>query len=386
MAIGGYQNAHIFPANAYSHGMLFASLCSAGLWLGYCKSQRMQLRASSWLMIRFNSTRLFYTGATLSLFGFYFYWKLRTLPEDLLAQGIWSGATTKYLFFANVFKFGFLILGLRYLLRGRWWDVKSLFFLIPSLLFIITTAFMYGRRSEMMNLVSYIVVSLWFCRSIVFPRWIMIGGLVTGIILINGIGIYRFIMMNKELPLSERVRLASQADYISSTKIITHESQSDFNNYITYRQAYAEEGYYDFGGYQWNQVVFNYVPAQIVGSAFKKGLQLPINNIRTTAQNIYGFSWHTGSVSTGYSDAFGSFWWFGALNFVLIGWIMGTLYRYAISGSFLAILLYVYCLSTSMVAITHGTDHFLTRIWIYFFLLCYPFLLWAKEKVTRGML
>ena len=383
MAIGGYQNVYSFPDDAYSNGMLFASLCTAGLWFGFYWSKRKRPLASSWLAMRFNSARLFIVGAALSVFGFYFYWKLWNLPEEMLAEGIWSGATTKYLFLANVFKLGFLILWLRYLICGRWWDVKSLAFLIPSLIFILTAALLRGRRAEMMNLVSYIAVSLWFCKRMIIPRGLIIGGLMGGLILVNGIGTYRSIMMNTDLSLNQRVEMAWDADYLVYLKQGTHQSGNEFKNYIYRRQAYAEENIYDYGGYQWNRMVFLYVPAQVFGAAFKESLQIPLQDIRTVVDDIYGFEWHTGTVSTGYADAFGSFWWFGVINFMLIGWIMGTLYRYALSGSFLAILFYVYNLTSAMQAITHETDQILTSTWIYFFAMAFPALFWARLRPLR---
>lgn len=388
-AIGGYFNVSVFPSHAYLSAMLFASLCTLMLWFGFSWAVKRKMRRVSWLELKVNASKLYYAGAALCVIGLYFYWKLWNLPEEELARPQWTGEAVKYLFLANVFKLGFLVLWLRYLVRGRWLDLKSLIFLIPCLCLVLKTAFLGGQRTEMMDLFSYIAVGLWFFRNKTFPRWALLGGLVGGLVLINGIGIYRSIMGDEDLALKERIRMALHADYTASLEEGVKESGYEFQNYVFQRQAYAEYGYFDFGVYHWNQLVFNYVPAQVVGTDIKEMLMLPIYDMSRVVENKYGFAYATGTTVTGYADAFGSFWWFGAVKFGLIGVVMGWLYRFAILGSFLGGLLYVYTLTTAMVSITHGTNMILTSIWVYFFALGYPLIYWARSKkiffkVARG--
>ncbi len=59
---------------------------------------------------------------------------------------------------------------------------------------------------------------------------------------------------------------------------------------------------------------------------------------------------------------------------------MGVLYRHAMTGYFMAQLLYVYLLGTSMSAISHATHSVLVSQWVYFFAFGYPVLYWAKLK------
>jgi hypothetical protein len=379
-SVGEYFNASGFPHYAYFYAMLFASLCTLALWFGFSLSIKRKLRASSWLAMEFNDRKLFYAGAVLCVFGFYFYLKLWNLPEEELSRGMWTGAATKYLFLASVFKFGFLVLWLRYLIRGRWLDLKTLVFIIPCLSFLLWAAFMRGRRSEMMNLVSYCAVSFWFCRNKAVPRGVIITGLLVGLVLVNSISIYRSIIMNKRLPLGERIRMVTHVNYISGARDNQKESNLEFNNYVFQRQAYAEDMCYDYGIYHWNRLVFNYVPAQIVGADLKESLMFPLQDMHELVEVKYGYYWNPGSTETGYADSFGSFGWLGAVKFFLIGWMMGVLYNYAISGSFLGKLLYVYSLTIAMVSVTHGTNEILVRIWIYFFILGFPVIYWAQNR------
>ena len=385
-AVGGYFNSGEFPANAYSDGMFFAASCTVALWVGFEYAVRKELQSKvSWLGTPFNPQKLYYAGAALCLFGFFFQWKLWSLPEEMLAQSQWSGATVKYLFLASVFKMGFIALWLLYLSQSRIFVPKLLIFLIPCMLMFFEAALFRGRRAGMMDLVSYIFVCLWFTRRISLPRWVLILGLSLGLVLINGIQTYRLILMDKDASLSERLSEAARADYLATSKRSWSRSGAEFKNFIYYRQIHAETGIYDFGIVHWNRFVYNYVPAQIVGRGLKKSLMLKPTDLdmKTLVEERYGHHFKLGTTTTGYKDAFGSFGWFGGIKFLLIGLIMGTLYRHAIHGSFFGQLLYVYLLTKGMQCVSHGTNGILVRGWIYFFALGYPVLIWARIKNWR---
>jgi hypothetical protein len=232
----------------------------------------------------------------------------------------------------------------------------------------------------MMDLFSYLAVSIWFVRRFSIPKGGLVALVVIGVVLINGIGQYRSIMLDQEQTLSKRVLEVSNADWLASSGNLLEQSGREFSNYIMYRNFTADMNIYDFGLVHWNSFVFNYVPAQIVGKELKSSLMLPLPDVTRIADEIYGYAFYTGTVSTGYLDAFGSFWWFGFIKFLIIGWIMGVLYRYAIHQSFLSQILYVYVLTTAMHAISHGTNQILLSVWVYFFLLGFPMLYWARAR------
>lgn len=379
-AIGGYFNLHIYPDGAYFFGMLFASLCTVALWVGFERAIHEPIKRNRLFAMRFNAKKLYYVGGLLIVGGFYFKWKLLSLPEEMLAQTQWTGAPVKYLFLANIFKIGFLVLLVQYLTQRRWLNHRFLVFLIPCLLMLLSAAFLDGRRAEMMEIFSYLVVSLWFVRRFSFPRGWVTALVLVGMVLINGIGQYRSIMKNKGQTLTNRILEVSNADLLASSGNLLEQSGREFSNYIMYRDLIADLNIYDMGMMHWNMLVFNYVPAQIVGDDLKKLLTIPLPDVIKIADQRSGYAFYTGTVSTGYLDAFGSFWWFGFCKFFLIGWIMGVLYRYAMHHSFIAQILYVYVLTTSMHAISHGTNQILLSVWVYFFLLGFPLLYWARAR------
>ena len=381
-AIGGYLNVSDFPPNAYADSMFFATVCTIALWGGFTIAIKRHPSRASWLEAPFDASKLYYAAVMLCGIGFFFQWKLWSLPEEMLAETQWSGATVKYFFLASVFKIGFAVLWILYISQPRLFVPKLLIFIVPCLLLFFEAAVLRGRRAGMMDLVAYLIVSLWFVRRITLPRWFIVTGLLFGLILINGIRVYREILMNKDEPFSKRLTEAVQADYFETSRNVTAKSGAEFRNYIFYLQVTIDSGFYDWGAKHWNRFVHNYVPGQIIGHRNKENLMLRPTEIefKDLAYMNYGHKFHTGTTTTGYRDAYSSFGWFGFIKFFLIGWMMGILYRYAMQGAFLGQLLYIYALTTGMQAVSHGTNDILIRVWVYFFVLGYPVLYLAKAK------
>lgn len=381
-ALGGYFYYSRFPENSFWEAMLFASLCSLFLWAGYTKGIQQKVLSRSWLSTNFDGNALYLAGMILCLFGFFFEWKLLNLPEEILSQSQWSGITVRYLFFAGAFKIGFLTIWLLYLHQPKWFIPSMLLFLIPSLILLLMPVILHGRRAEMMNMAAYIIIGLWFTRRISFPRWFVITGLLCGLLIINGIGMYRNLLHNESIPLLKRLHQAITADYLTQVDKITQESGPEFINYIYFRQAIEDNLAFDFGLRHWNMFVFNYVPAQLVGKNFKNSLMMDLPNERAITYKEFGHIAVPGTTITGYFDAYASFGWLGFVKFFLIGLIMGKLYKHALQNNFLGQLLYLFFITSAMHAITHSTNQVLVRNWVYFFLLGYPILHIAKKKPT----
>ena len=112
---------------------------------------------------------------------------------------------------------------------------------------------------------------------------------------------------------------------------------------------------FDFGLSHWNGCVQRYVPAQLVGHEFKQYL---IVDLGDQARRVFGHRAYTGTTSTGLSDAFLSFWFFGAVKFLLIGLIMSRWYRAASRGQIVAQLVVILAITPALHAITHSTHSF----------------------------
>ena len=384
-AIAGYNDLFFLPEGAYATGLYFASICNVLLWAGYELSVRERPDAgTSWLDMDFDIDKLYLAGAAMCVFGFFFEIKLSNLPDEMLNRSQWTGIAVIYLFFSNVYYMGFSTLWLVYLRRGEWFNWKLLVFILPAFYLMASRAFLGGRRAAMMNLFSYIFVSLWFVRRFALPRTVLVAGCALGLLLINSIGVYRSIMRDDDKPLKERVERALEADYMGEVKTAQSEKSHEFRNYMYVLGLYSTYGGYDYGATHWNELVFAYVPAQFVGRDFKNALMIDYGMdggaISEGLKKFYNYEMPLGTTVSGYADSFGSFGWFGGVKFLLVGLMMGALYRHAQRGSFLGQMLYVFTLGTAMHAISHGTNRILTSVWVYFFALGFPALFLARLK------
>ena len=122
----------------------------------------------------------------------------------------------------------------------------------------------------MMEFVAYSLLTVWFIRGWVIPKKILIICLLGGFIFINAIGLYRVaIKKNEGLNLFERIRIASEQDYLSVNIKTLKNSGPEFENYLFGMYAMQKTWSFDFGVGHWNMIVFSYVPAQLVGRSFK---------------------------------------------------------------------------------------------------------------------
>jgi hypothetical protein len=132
---------------------------------------------------------------------------------------------------------------------------------------------------------------------------------------------------------------------------------------------------FDLGAYHWNAIVFSYVPAQLVGRDLKESLYLPLAD---PALDEYLYSPPLGSTSTGFSDSFHSFWYFGCLEFFIVAFIMQRLWWVARGGNLMAQLLYMLFPVQALQVITHDTHHFVAP-WIHIAIFLLPLMLWARR-------
>lgn len=381
-AIGGYHGMDSLPDGYFQKGMMFATLCTVAVWVGYVQaSNRSEERGGArWLMERYDPVRLYYSCTFLCVMGFFFYYKLQTLPKELLATSQWTGAPVKYLFLSGMFKIGFIGLFILYLNEGKLVNVRF-FLLIPCFVMLILPVLLRGRRADMMNFIAYTSFPLWFVRRFSIPRIWIITGLVAGIILINAIQLYRSAMKEfADLALGERFHVAFHQNYLEENEKLLDAPGVEFEKYI-YRLAACEKlGAYDFGVSHWNEFVFNYVPAQWVGRTLKQCLMIECISPYMAGRQVFSFTGTSGATDTGYMDAFASFGYFGFIKFWFIGLMMGTLFKKAMMGFFLPQLLYAFSLTAAMHSVTHTTNEILVRIWIYFLIFGYFLFRYSRRQ------
>jgi hypothetical protein len=296
----------------------------------------------------------------LSLCGAYFYFKLSRLPAELRLTTMASGYPVAYLFFAKMLGYGFAIAVLCYMRRP---SKMALGIAAMDAAFYLDRAIIAGKRGELAEFFFIILLAAWFHRRIAVPRALALGLVLIATVGLNSVGDYRSVTKVRD-----KVRWSdlSEIDVVGNFKSLLETGGPEMHNAIM-RIHYADRAQvFDFGVFHWNTIVFNFVPAQLVGNKIKDSLLIPFREMYHRDYDPM-----TGSTETGMADAFGSFGYLGALKFLLIALVLSRLYRAAQAGHTIAQLFYIFTLAPAMQALTHHTQWVISA-WVYMAMLLVP--------------
>jgi hypothetical protein len=108
----------------------------------------------------------------------------------------------------------------------------------------------------------------------------------------------------------------------------------------------------------WNDIVFQYVPGQILGNDFKKSLQFQLST-QSDIVNHFGQSLSSGSTATGLGDSYVEFGFLGCLVFAAIAYLFKYLWASSMfNSSVYSQILYIGLVSPALIAVTHGVGTF----------------------------
>lgn len=220
---------------------------------------------------------------------------------------------------------------------------------------------LYFRRQAMMEVLSCIVLALWFARRVVLPRFLLIAIFATGYLVLSAVGEFRVRALEtgqwNYLSMSEML----SAVLAVATKLSEDINHSELLNAINLIKTVNLDGQYSFGASSWNRLVFQWVPAQLVGYETKMSLMFE-NNIR---ERLFMYANHeipTGSTLTGIADAYLELWYFGAVFYAATGYVMGRWWARAQLGDPWAMVYYVGGLGPALLTLTHSAIHFVNGI------------------------
>jgi hypothetical protein len=226
-----------------------------------------------------------------------------------------------------------------------------------------------GRREGLTELFMLISLSAWFQRGIAGPRAIALAGALAGGVALASTGDYRDVSLGQDTKWSD----VSNIRIVENFTDLLKNGGLEMNNAIVLVNFTDRTQDFDFGAFHWNELVFAFVPAQFVGGQFKESLMLPVPPLDRDFNPVHG------STATGMTDAFQSFWYFGAVKFFLIAYLLGRTYRAARAGSTTAQLFYMLSVTTGMMAITHHTQ-VVVSMWVQVAIFLLPGLAFARAK------
>jgi len=361
----GLSSDPFLPPGGLEKTLIMAILAATMCWAGTRLVSR-PWQAFNW---DYDQRKLVYVSAALSLLGAYFYYAISRLPPEMTESSQWTGLPVAYLFFARTLTYGFAI---AVLLFARSGSRIALLWALFGATFYFDRIVIGGRRADLIEFITIILMATWFQRNRCLPRPLMFAGLFLGALFVNSTGEYRSVTMTEEGPQWNRV---GDIDFVGNTERLTKEGGSELRNAVYIISAVDRSMKLDFGAFHWNMLVFTYVPAQIVGTELKDSLYLPLSD---PAFEEFQYRPSNGSTVTGLSDAFQSFWYFGCIKFLLIAVIMQKLWLAARSGSTTAQLLYMLLPVQAMQAVTHYTNNFLMP-WPHMAIFLLPALLLARR-------
>jgi hypothetical protein len=153
---------------------------------------------------------------------------------------------------------------------------------------------------------------LYFVRKVLPYRSLAIFGIIFALIASFNIREYRNALITQDWRSLEKVEyLKNIHDFVSQ------EQEMELRNAALLMNFTADRGYYGWGTGYWDQLVFSFIPGQILGKKFKDSLGIHKTTKDVHLKWAYGYRTATGSTITGMAEAFTQFDYFGCLLFAL---------------------------------------------------------------------
>jgi hypothetical protein len=352
-----YNQPRLVPPSAIGPLFLMCFLSVLMAVLGYKLAPAIRISKS--LNVRLNEKKLINISIIYTLLGYLFLFLMnRHLSQLKTVSTQWSGILTIYVLLFNVINIAFPVF-LYLTLQKFSFRVLSYTIIagLPSLYFIIAA----GRRETTALFFLTIALTFFFKARIAPSKLFIIGAVLFATLIIPATGDYRKVAADhgpieaiKSLDLKQGF-----INYFESGKYLELVVAAHIID------AYSFHGEYDYGSGYWDNMVFRYVPAQILGNDFKQSLMINSGS----AKFINGYRAYTGLTTTGVGDSFTQFGYLGCFFFFFLGGFFRELWRSALNTSSPLIqILYIMCMVQGLLSVTHATINFVPGI--FFSYLC----------------
>lgn len=360
-----YANDPFLPEGAFAKTALMTIFCVAACGAGWAAGNR-PMRVFAW---RYDENHLIWVAVVLSLAGAFFYYKIDRLPHEMLMVRNWSGIATVWYFLSRLVGYGLAIALLCVVRRPRAFSIVAVLF---GTLLMVDRIIVAGRRQEFVEFLLALGLSFWFQRGVALPRAIALAGALAVGVGWASTADYRDVSLGLDSKWSQVAKISFLQNFVD----MIQNGGLEMHNAIVLIDFTDKTQEFDFGAFNWNTLVFNFVPAQFVGQNFKNSLMLPAPASDRNYNPIIG------TTTTGMADSFMSFWYFGAAKFFLIAYLLGRIYRAAMSGSTTAQVLYILSITTGMMAITHHTQEIFS-LWVQLGVFVFPGLALARARISK---
>lgn len=358
-------NDPFLPEGAYVKTIVFSIACLAMCWLGWLPNAKPY----GFFRWSFDEKKLMIAAYILSAAGAYFYYKLSRLPGEVSVGVEIKGAPVMWLFFGRFLSYGLTIAVLCLARRFTW---TAAFIIGFDLIFYLDRILVTGKRAEAVELVMIFALAIWFYKGWALPRTLVLAGMVGGTVLMGSMSDYRDVTRANSAPVWEEI---GRIDIMANFDKLLKEGGPEAHNAVLRINNTDRALEFDYGLFHWNRLVSNFVPAQLVGEELKESLkfQLPSAGLE--------YNPWTGSTETGMADAFASFWYFGALKFLLLSYVVRRIWVSANTGEFAAQFVYSLSIVSAMHAISHQTD-WVVSVWVHMLVFMLPTLALCRARAS----
>ena len=339
--------------------------CTVGLVMGYLLGQNSRIKLHNHhpnINFSFSLVLMFAVGAVASI-----------LNRGAYKGGFVSGTYVVINFFTSFLTYSLISF---FILHHKSPKYKrlALFFIFIGVLIVIDEILSSGRRAE--SIFLFLVCSRFlFLNSITKYskyKWVVPAFFIVGTMANTQISQYRNNAYDESVSFMQNVQ---SLDFKTSSKDIGTNSHGEIYNSFKGIIFCLDNNAYDYGLYNWNGAIRDFLPKSIIGEWKNKLLY------RTKSSSLTSRLTASGSTMTGYYDAFSSFSIFAFVKFLLVGFCMGRVWMKALNNDFYKVL-YWGTLVPALHLITHSSCYFFNSI-VFFILFVLPFFITCKYKVKQ---
>ncbi len=390
------------PNIAIQRTLFMCCLCLVMCFLGY----KIKI-PSAWSLKKeqiYDSNRLNIAAYIYIVIGIIFIFTAGFIDSEFASGGAETGyragrtgIVTIILFFSRLFYIGFSILYIKILDNNNRKSSLQILVFVVSLLLILSIIVTGGRREPSIFLGLSSILAFYFTRNKIISKWIIIFGIIVSMLAVNPYTVSQYRIATelrgdwtkfREVNYIDFLNKMTEINYVDNlNQFLNTQGNLEIRNAALYIDKVVKNQKYQWGVGYWNSLVFGWVPAQFVGKDFKSSLEIELGtdlgDFCNTVSYSYDYSCRSGQTFTGIADAFVQFDYFGCLIFGIISFFFKVLWQQALyQKSLFAKVAYINLIVRGMLAITHNTLDFPSRV-LYFFLFSSPIWLYSSLSKTE---
>lgn len=344
--------------------------CTLALWFGF--NLGAKVRPNQLITVHnLQYDKIIKTAALFCLVGLVAY----MLNRGQYKGGKVSGTFVVIKFFANYINYSLVLVMIALSYPYKKYRDAYKFILFLLVLSALDLLVFQARRA---NAIYFFLIICYFWMIKLTPgmyktvRYIIPAFFLVGMFSSTVIAQYRQNSYEGKMSVGENIESMDLSN--SREKLLNNENE--INNAILGINMVAASGQYDWGGSNWNGIIRDYIPKSFIGASGKQGLMFNLSYSKYTGRLTA-----TGKTMTGYFDAYASFGILGFIKFLIIGYIMGVLWRKK-EHSQISLLLYFALLTAALHILTHSTNNFFSGL-VFYAVFVYPFLHYLPDRKKK---